>query len=134
MKFKRWLNNLMYGRYGNDEFGLFLLISYTVIAVANVFIRSKIVYILVTLIAVYAIYRIMSRDFTKRRAENAKFRAVKSKVVGKFTLYKQMFSERKTHRYRKCPKCRAVLRLPNRSGTHTAKCPKCGERFDVKIR
>ena len=34
----------------------------------------------------------------------------------------------------KCPKCKKVLRLPLKKGTHTCKCPVCNNKFEVKCR
>ena len=40
----------------------------------------------------------------------------------------------KEHCYKKCSKCKTVLRLPKQKGEHTVQCPKCRESFKVKIR
>ena len=34
--------------------------------------------------------------------------------------------------YKRCPKCHQVLKLPLKKGTHTVKCPECGNSFTVK--
>ena len=70
-------------------------------------------------------YRIFSRNIQKRRQENEKF-------CGFFKLIRNRFRDRKTHVYRKCPKCKAVLRLPKAKGKHTVVCPRCKNRFEVK--
>ncbi|MBE6592034.1 MAG: hypothetical protein E7646_08345 [Ruminococcaceae bacterium] len=77
-----------------------------------------------TLIGVI-IFRAMSRNIAGRRRENEKF-------SGFFRLMKNKRRDRKTHVYRKCKQCHAVLRLPKAKGKHTVVCPKCRNRFEVR--
>ena len=71
----------------------------------------------------------MSRNIPKRRAENARF-------VGFFKLRRNKWKDRKTHVYRKCPTCHAILRLPKikgkekGKGKHTVCCPRCANKFE----
>ena len=51
----------------------------------------------------------------------------------KFNMTKTMLTD-KEHCYKKCSKCKTVLRLPKQKGEHTVQCPKCRESFKVKIR
>ena len=37
------------------------------------------------------------------------------------------------HVYKKCPHCRAQLRLPRKKGEHDVCCPRCKVTFSVKI-
>ena len=81
----------------------------------------------------WSLFRMFSRKIYKRRAENEKFLKIWNPIKNKFRLMKNKRRDRKTHVYKKCPKCKAVLRLPKQKGKHTVRCPKCSERFDVKI-
>ena len=76
-------------------------------------------------IFIWSFYRTMSRNIYKRRKENERF-------CGFFKLRKNKFRDRKTHVYRKCPKCKAVLRLPKAKGKHFVNCPRCKNRFQTK--
>lgn len=124
----------MYGRYGNDRLNNVLLWSYIVIVLLRMIlfvffdepVLVAIIYYVLTL-ALFAtiIFRAFSRNVVKRRRENERF-------FGFFKLLKNRFKDRKTHVYRKCPKCRAVLRLPKAKGKHTVVCPRCSERFSVR--
>lgn len=49
-------------------------------------------------------------------------------------LQKNKLRDRKTHVYRECTHCHAILRLPKQPGTHSVKCPRCNERFDVTVK
>ena len=123
----------MYGRYGYDALSKTLLWVYAglllVYTVLSVFVDSPLLYLANILISFslifYILFRTMSRNIAKRREENAKF-------LGFWKLRKNKKRDRKTHVYRKCPKCRAVLRLPRSKGKHSVRCPRCNERFQVR--
>ena len=132
-KFKQKLINFMYGRYGVDELYYALFALWGVFIVVNMFVSSPIISLLGTLTAVFMIYRSFSRNHTKRRAENAKFLKLWKPVKSWFILQRDRIRDRKNFRYRKCPHCKAIVKLPNKKGKHTVVCPKCRERFDVKI-
>ena len=89
---------------------IILNISYSVISILLIF---------------WMFFRMFSKNIAKRRRENEKF-------SGFFKLWKNKFRDRKTHVYRKCPKCKAVLRLPKAKGKHTVVCPRCKDRFSVR--
>ena len=132
----------MYGRYGGDTLNKVLLWIY--VAIVLIFsVTSMIldffptvppmvdtilttVYLAISAVLIVVIFfRIFSRNIQKRRRENEKF-------CGFFKLLRNRFRDRKTHVYRKCPKCKAVLRLPKAKGKHYVVCPRCKERFQVK--
>ena len=132
-KIKNKLYRFMYGRYGMDKLGSCMMITYIVILVVytvlSFFVSSVWFDLLVWLVSlalfITVFYRMMSRKTDKRRRENEKF-------CGFFKLKKSKFRDRKTHVYRKCPRCKAVLRLPRAKGKHTVVCPRCKNRFSVK--
>lgn len=123
----------MYGRYGNDTLGKALLWAYVALVlvsmIVSVFVSSvtfNLISLLIGFVLVFFIFfRMMSRDIAARRKENEKF-------TGFFKLMKNRFKDRKTHVYRKCTSCHAVLRLPKAKGKHTVVCPRCKNRFEVK--
>ena len=124
------MNKLMYkmanffqGRYGIDELYKFLFILFWIIAILSIFIRNPIIYLLEILICVFMFY-----------SENMKYLKIRDKVKGKITLQKRKWSERKTHIYRKCPNCKAEIRLPKKKGKHVCTCPRCKKDFEVKCR
>ncbi len=131
--FRERIASFMVGRYGIDKLYYFLLGVCIVLIVANWFINSLVIYLLETGLFIYAIYRVMSRNVSKRQQENEKFIAVFEKVKKFFNLQKCKVRDRKTHVYKKCPRCKNNLRLPKEKGKHTVVCPCCKNRFDVKI-
>lgn len=135
------MNKLMYkmanffqGRYGIDELYKFLFILFWIIAILSIFIRNPIIYLLEILICVFMFYRSLSRNIYKRQSENMRYLKMRDKVKGKITLQKRKWSERKTHIYRKCPNCKAEIRLPKKKGKHVCTCPRCKKDFEVKCR
>jgi len=137
-KIKSALYRFMYGRYGTDTLSRVLLYIYGAVVVIFVVLSivfrnndlasliTSVSYSVVSMGLVFWIFfRMFSKNIYKRRRENEKF-------CGFFKLIRNKFRDRKTHVYRKCPKCKAVLRLPKAKGKHTVVCPRCKNRFDVR--
>ena len=132
-KFSNGLARFFYGRYGNDTLNKFLMVLYLVCVVAVTILSYIIQSAVFTLVGwtvtlaifIWSFYRTMSRNIYKRRRENERF-------CGFFKLRRNKFRDRKTHVYRKCPKCKAVLRLPKAKGKHFVNCPRCKNRFQTK--
>ena len=133
MKIKEKLARFMYGRYGGDQLNSFILITVAILMVVNIFLDSLIIYIAYMLLWIWSLFRMLSRKIYKRRAENEKFLRLWTPIKNKFKLMKNKRRDRKTHVYKKCPRCKSVLRLPKQKGKHTVRCPKCSNRFDIKI-
>ena len=133
MRFRERIARFMYGRYGNDRLNNFILIVVAVLIVTNLFVNSLVLYILYMILWIVSFWRMLSRNVQKRRAENERFLRIWNPIKNDLKLIKNKRRDRKTHVYKKCPKCKAVLRLPKQKGKHTVKCPKCSERFEVKI-
>lgn len=130
---KHSIAKFMYGRYGLDELYKTSFIIYFVLVVINTFTRDIFTAILCYIVLAIMFYRAFSKQLDKRRAENAKYLAAKKSVKGFFSLQKNRFRDRKTHIYRHCSYCHAVIRLPKKKGKHTVKCPACGKSFGVNV-
>lgn len=134
-KFKNGMYRFFSGRYGSDTLNKTLLWVYVVVvllySILSIFWRTmpgafSAVYLVLTFaLIVVIIWRMFSRKIDKRRRANEAF-------CGFFRLRRNKFRDRKTHVYRKCPKCCAVLRLPKAKGKHTVVCPRCKNRFEVR--
>lgn len=123
----------MYGRYGVDSLYYALFAVWGVITVINIFAQSAVLSVLGTVSAVWMIWRSLSRNIQKRRAENEKYMILRRPVKSWLILQRDRIRDRKTARYRKCTHCSAIVKLPVKKGKHTVVCPKCGGRFDVRI-
>ncbi len=127
------LVRFMAGRYGVDQLYNALIIVCFVLAVINAFIGSTIIYTLMTLFLFWSFFRPLSRNIYKRRAENEKYLKLIKPIKSKISLTIRRIKEIKTHRFRKCPKCKKVLRLPRKKGKHTVVCPCCHNEFEVRV-
>lgn len=131
--FKQKLYTFMVGRYGMDEMYIGLLVLWLLITAVNGFVHSAFLSIVSFAVLVFGLYRFMSRKHDKRRRENEVFLKLWKPLKAWFTLQRDRFRDRKTARYRKCKHCKAIIKLPNKKGKHSVRCPKCGELFDVRI-
>ena len=127
------LASFMYGRYGMDALYYGLFVGWLILHAAFV-ITGKWVFSLVGwAVLLFMVYRVFSRNLTRRRKENEAFLKLWRPVKDFFRLQFRRIRDFRTSVYRKCPGCRAVLRLPRRRGKHTTSCPRCARRFDVHI-
>ena len=74
-------------------------------------------------------FRFLSRNIAKRRAENDRFLMFWGPFKQKVRRSIQKFRDRKNYKFFHCPACRNVLRVPRGKGKIQITCPKCGERF-----
>ncbi len=134
---KRWFQNLgekmqrwMYGRYGYDELSKFLTIcAFVLILLSDV---SPIFNTLALIMLIWSMFRIYSRNTAKRQGERQKYLQIKTKIKQFFLRHRNMFRERKTHIYFKCPSCKIYLRVPKGKGTIEITCPKCKNKVTKK--
>lgn len=128
-------NMFMQGRYGSDQLNWSLFVVALLVDIIFGFFRypwSLLQLISFVLICI-VLYRSLSRNIYKRSAENRKFLPIYNKITGWFKLTYKRFRDGRTHRYYKCPACKASLRVKYVKGKHTIRCPKCGNRFSKKI-
>ncbi len=139
-KFMSRLFRFFQGRYGLDSFGKFLLLLYLALliplSIVGIFVKHPIVELIrliLLLLPILFLFRFLSRNPVKRRIGNERYLKVKGATLAFFKLQHDKFRDRKTHIYRKCPYCRAVLRLKRIKGKHRAACPHCGKSFNVRV-
>lgn len=146
-KFKQKLAHFFYGRYGADNLYNFLFVLEIILLVIGAIfnllgrvaigfmIASMILYPLAMLVLVYCMFRFFSRNIAKRQKENQRYLRIKYKLLHPVKSRRNNRPyDTVTHVFRSCPKCNSVLRLPRERGKHTVKCPRCSERFTVKIK
>lgn len=132
MNFRYKLMRFMSGRYGVDALFYVLFGVAAVLFVVNVFARSIIIQLIIDVVLVYAFYRALSRNIAARRRENSAVMHIAFKIREKHNVRRQRKADY-THVYKKCSRCKAVLRLPRRKGKHTTICPKCQNKFKVYV-
>ncbi|NLB61196.1 MAG: hypothetical protein GX802_02030 [Clostridiales bacterium] len=123
----------MDGRYGFDKLYFILFIISIILLLFGALILVPIIklfmLILAFVVVAYALFRVFSRNKYKRSRENLLYLRLSSKVTGFIKQRIKMFRERKTHKFFKCPKCNANLRVPKGKGSIKISCPKCNESF-----
>lgn len=131
-RFRNTVARFMMGRYGNDHFNRFLFGLYFVLWFLSILFIGWVGWVLsllTTAAAVFLLWRMLSRNHGRRQAENRWF-------LGWWTPTRRWFSHQWTrlrdlrrHRYRRCPHCRAMLRLPIKRGRRTVTCHRCHTQF-----
>ena len=139
---KERLRKFMEGRYGADELNRFLTVcGWVLLLIGFVLsgIDNKVTLIvgsvLVTLswaLLIYSLFRTFSKRTQARASENYRYFVCKNKVLGWFRRRKARWQDRKTHRYFRCPQCRATVRVPKGKGKIRITCPKCRHQFVKK--
>lgn len=129
---KKWFQNLgqklqafMYGRYGYDELSKAISVAAIVCIVLALFPELQFFSYVALALWVWALIRCYSKNISKRRTEREAYLRFTGKIKGWFIWKKRAWSERKTHRYFKCPNCKKVLRVPKGKGKIRITCPEC---------
>ena len=132
---KRWLQMLgekmqvwIYGRYGYDEFSKFL----SILALICILISPCIplLYPISMILLIWSMFRSFSRNLGKRQKEREFYLKYTRKVKQSFKRWKNMWRDRKTHRYYKCQICKHWLRVPKGKGKIEITCPVC--KYKIK--
>lgn len=136
-RFFNKIANFMYGRHGWDKLNTALSVIYFIIAIVNMFIRnskaSMVLFAVQWIMFIYIVFRFMSKKNYARQKENDWFMKNFSWFDGWFDLTVKRIKDLGVKRYRKCPNCHSVARLPIRRGRHTVKCPVCNMEYKVFI-
>ena len=122
------LQRFMYGRYGNDPLNVFLMAVYVALYVLRLFIHFDVLYWAATAVLIAALFRLLSRNLERRRAENAWFMHKAGPAIRWFRLRRNIRRD-KEHRYFRCPGCGQYLRVPRGRGKITVTCRSCGAVF-----
>lgn len=122
------IRNFMIGRYGIDTLNFALMIMGCVLTFILSLFRVKYGTFISLIPYAFAIYRMLSRDYAKRRAENERF-------VRLITPWKNFIRKKiaqfqdKDHKYYNCPQCHNTLRVPKGRGKIKISCPHCSKEF-----
>lgn len=153
-----WFQRMMYGRYGNDilnfallGFSILLMVVLRIVAVfTGLFWLPWFSY----LPFIACIFRMFSRNISRRSAENQAFLRFFSRFRGLFAgkhrgqsgnsyygsyqsnAYSRPASAKvkkdKAYKYYRCPHCSIQLRVPKGKGKICITCPKCHTDFIKK--
>ena len=131
-RFRNTVARFMWGRYGNDQLNRVLFWTYFVLWVLSVLLWgwvSLVLTVLCTATMVWVLCRMLSRNIARRQAENRRFLSWSHTVKGWFTHQTTRVKDSRRYRYRRCPGCKAMLRLPIKRGRRTVTCHRCRGQF-----
>ncbi|MEN6313154.1 MAG: hypothetical protein ABFD25_02780 [Clostridiaceae bacterium] len=127
-----WFKKFMTGRYGGDQLSMFLLVLSILLTLITQIARIPLFTFIAYIPLGICIFRMLSRNTQKRSMENYRYSMLVSPIYAWFKKKQRRLSESKTHRFFKCPKCKAELRLPKGKGKIIIICPKCKNEFRSK--
>ena len=125
------IQRFMYGRYGNDQLNLFLMGLYLLLYLAYVVTRFDLFYLAGFVLLAWSLFRLLSHNIERRRAENARFLHAVNPLLAWLRLRRTIHRD-KEHFYFKCPNCGQQLRVPRGRGNITVTCRSCGASFQEK--
>ncbi len=131
-KIKNFFKKIFVDIYGIDNLYFVLFGIALILILINVFVKHFLIYIPIVFVLFFMIFRALSHNHTARRRENYMFFNFFRKSRSLVRLQINKFKDRKTHVYKKCPKCHAVVRLEKIKGKRSAVCPKCQSQFMIK--
>lgn len=123
----------MVGRYGIDKLYYGLLGVYLVLILLASAMESSLLSFLAMAVVVFGFYRVFSRNYAKRRAENEAFLKLWNPIWAWCKLTKNRIRDCRTKVYHTCPHCGVNLRFPRKKGKHTVDCPRCQKSFEMKV-
>lgn len=130
-------SRFMYGRNGADQLGLALIWAAILLDIVGMLLKklallSGIISVATTVMVLFAVYRVFSRNLEKRRSENARFlEKLWWPIKRKFSSGRQQRMD-KEHKYFTCPDCKTVCRVPVGKGKIVITCPKCRREIHGK--
>ena len=133
------MSKMMYGRNGSDHLNVALMVAYLALWLVGGLIAgllrsnllASIFNTLQTVVIFVALFRMLSKNLDKRRAENAKFLAWWYPTKNRLTAAKARHQD-KDHKYFTCKSCKTVCRVPAGKGKIEITCPKCGGKIAGK--
>ena len=131
-KIKFEIRKFMTGRRGSDELSLALLISGLIISLISSIFGSSLLYWIGLALYILSLFRMFSRNLTKRYEENRKFLEWRQKTKTALSQAKVRLKNMRKYKYFKCPECNALLKLPRKVGEVTVTCGKCRHQFKKK--
>ena len=130
------LSRFMYGRNGADQLGLCIIWVAILLDVISMLTKntavSGVVGMITTVLVLWALFRVFSRNVYKRREENGKYIRARYKVSAALRVRHERWVQRKDYKFFTCPNCKTVCRVPVGKGKIVITCPKCGREIHGK--
>lgn len=131
-RLKESLARFMVGRHGPDNLGMFTLLSGLVASLLGSFTGIGLFSLVGFALYVTTVFRMLSRNNTKRIEENRKYIDLTSNWKLKSAQFTKRLKNRKDYKYFKCPNCKVLLRIKRGAGEKDITCVRCGHQFKQK--
>ena len=128
---RQWVGRFMMGRYGMDQLNTTIMVVYLILYVVFLSTRLAVLDLIVLVLLIVTLFRMLSRNIDRRRAENARFLQLVRPVCRRVKSCRTRIQDRE-HRYFKCPNCGQQMRVPRGKGRITVHCRSCGATFEEK--
>lgn len=119
----------MQGRYGTDALSKFLVIAGVILAVVSSAMHVRVLYMIAWVMIIWSYFRMFSKDYSRRSAENRWYLNKTYKIRSKFAGLKNRMAQSKDYHIYKCPSCKQKIRIPRGKGKIEIRCPKCSATF-----
>lgn len=126
------LQRFMIGRYGTDELNILLSIIGFILVILSFVPPMRFLYIPAFILLLFSLFRSYSRNISARQKERRIYLNLKYKISSPFSLTAKKWRDRKTHKYYRCKKCKAIMRVPKGKGKIEITCPKCANKIIKK--
>ena len=127
---KEYLRQFMLGRYGADDLSRFMTVAALILMVLSLFVGRSVLYPLAGVLLALCFFRMFSKNTVNRTRENEYYLGLRQKAEHWVTSRANMFKQKKTHCFYKCPSCHTQLRVPKGRGRISITCPKCRTSFE----
>ena len=129
---RRRFQDFMAGRYGTDELTRFMMWICVACLFLNMFTRWRIFHGLAIVLIILSYVRMLSRNYSKRNAENQKYLNATRDLRMRFAKMKNRAAQSKDFHIYKCPSCGQKIRIPRGKGKIRITCPKCRTEFEKR--
>ena len=126
------IRQFMYGRNGLDKLGIAMLIASVILNLLSSIRVIAFLRIISLILLALVIFRMLSRDLTRRGAENARYLQKTQQLRQRFSGFSSRVSQAKDYKFFNCPGCKNCLRVPRGKGKIHVTCPRCGQRFSAR--
>lgn len=131
--FKDRLARFMNGRYGMDQLYRAILFLSMGLMCIGLFAKSPVIEVAMWILLLLALGRSMSRNIEARNRENEKYLAATKGIRRELSLVARKLRGIGSWRYRRCPRCKALIEIPRRRGKRSIDCPRCHKVFETRV-
>lgn len=118
------MSRFMMGRYGTDDLAKLSMVITLICIVISFFWQNLIFNFFIWGMLIWTYFRMLSRNTSKRYAENLQFLKIKDSLLGRNKTKKDPY-----YKIYLCPSCRQKIRVPRGKGKICITCPACKREF-----